>query len=83
MSERPQTIGAYLRSLRQAVALTQSDLADLSGLQQSRISVIEADKAMVRLIEIKRLAQALPVDYAELERVTAETAKNASDGDQL
>jgi transcriptional regulator with XRE-family HTH domain len=61
------TIGARLRVLRKWRRLTQKELADLSGLSQSFLSMAErGERALDRRSHIAALASALRVSETEL-----------------
>jgi transcriptional regulator with XRE-family HTH domain len=65
-----------LRELRMAKGLTQVELAERSGLQQSLISYLEAGKAQgVKFDTLERLARALGVDAALLIEYTPERGR--------
>lgn len=59
-------IGTAIRSRRDAVGLTQSDLAELSGLKRTSITNIENGGQAVLLHQFIELARALRTDVAEL-----------------
>jgi transcriptional regulator with XRE-family HTH domain len=61
-------IGAQLRDARERALLTQEELAARAGVQPFTISRIETDKVEPRFSTIRKLAQALGVDPAELAR---------------
>lgn len=62
------TIGTRIRAAREAAGLTQAELADRvgSGLTQSHLSQLEADKHEPTLAMLRRLAAALGIEPASL-----------------
>ena len=61
-------VAANIRWLRQLRGLSQSKLADLSGLSRRMIVAIESDEANVSLSSLDRLAAALGVSLTETIR---------------
>jgi transcriptional regulator with XRE-family HTH domain len=59
-------IGGRLKQLRQERSLSQWDLARLSGVAQSNISLIEANRVSPSIETLSRLAEALNVPLADL-----------------
>ncbi len=59
-------IGTQLRAARERALLTQEELGTRAGVQPLTISRIETDKVEPRYSTIRKLAQALGVDPAEL-----------------
>lgn len=55
----PAQLGAYLRSLRKARGLTQSQLGAMFGISGMRISAIERNPANVGFEQILRILSAL------------------------
>jgi transcriptional regulator with XRE-family HTH domain len=69
--ERPDvltSVGANVRRLRQALRLSQSGLAELSGVSRRMIVAIESGEANVSLSTIDRLAAALGATFSEMIR---------------
>ena len=58
-----------LRELRQLRALSQQELADRAGVGRTTLSRIESGKSTAHGRTLRRLADALSVDVAELVRV--------------
>jgi transcriptional regulator with XRE-family HTH domain len=52
-------IGQQLRTARRAAGLTQYQLADLLGIDQSVVSVLESDNSNPRWSTIERVLEAL------------------------
>lgn len=70
-SERPHVLGhvaGNIRRLRQARGLSQTGLAELSGISRRMIVAIESDEANVSLSSLDRLAAALGVSLSETIR---------------
>lgn len=61
------TVGNNLKVLRERVGMSQSSLADLSGIDQSTISQIEAGKYVPRVGTLSKLADALNVSVALID----------------
>ena len=61
-------IGANLRRLREARLLTQAQLGETAGVHRDQVSRIERDEVEPRFSTIRKLAEALGVDPAELVR---------------
>lgn len=59
-------VGAAIRSRRDAIGLTQSSLAELTGLKRTSITNIESGGQAVMLHQFIELARALRTDVAEL-----------------
>ena len=61
------SIGSRIREIRQRRGLTQRELAELSGVQQSYISLIESDKRPnVSALVVADIARALRVSLDRL-----------------
>ena len=60
------SIGTKVRQYRHIKSLSQSDLAIRSGVSQSIISSLEADKSIPNSVMLNRIAQELEVDINEL-----------------
>jgi len=60
------SLGAKVRKHRYAKCLSQSDLAIRTGVSQSIISSLEADKNIPNSVLLHRIAQELEVDINEL-----------------
>lgn len=65
VAERGFDIGDKLREVRRISALTQEELADLSGVHAVTISDIERHKQKASAKTLKKLAAALDVDIKE------------------
>ena len=70
-----RAFGVRIRELRQAVGLTQEDLADHCGLYRSYMSRIETGKTNPTLTMIHALATSLGVPVAELFPAPVEVKK--------
>lgn len=55
----PQNLGMYLRERRKSLGLSQQQVADRTGIDNSRISRIETGALLPTLYELPRLASAL------------------------
>jgi transcriptional regulator with XRE-family HTH domain len=71
LAERGFAIGSRLREFRRAQALTQEELAEMSGVHSVTISNLEREPETRRASarNVKRLAQALGVPIQELTDV--------------
>jgi transcriptional regulator with XRE-family HTH domain len=61
-------VAENVRALRQARKLSQSGLAELSGISRRMIVAIESDEANVSLSSLDRLAAALGASFSEVVR---------------
>jgi len=59
-------IGDNLKRLRTLRALTQVELAEKAGITQSTVVLIERNKSEPHMSTLRKLAEALRVDPAEL-----------------
>ena len=59
-------IGNKLRQLRERRALRQEDLAALAGVGKNTVNRIEKNRTEPHMTTVRKLAQALEVDPAEL-----------------
>ncbi len=59
-------IGDNLRKLREARALRQEDLAEKAGVGKNTVNRIEKNRTEPHMTTIRKLAEALEVDPAEL-----------------
>lgn len=64
-------LAANLRTLRGAQGLSQESLADAAGIHRTFVSQVERELKNVSLDSIRKLANALGVDPAELFRPVA------------
>lgn len=67
-------VAAYIKSQRDSLNLTQDDVAAQAGIKQSRVSVLESGRAVVRLEDLAALAPVLRLDLehcAALQRAEA------------
>jgi transcriptional regulator with XRE-family HTH domain len=55
-----------LREVRERKLVTQEELAEKTGISRATISRIEVNNADARISTVRKLAQALGVDAAEL-----------------
>ncbi|GAA2723322.1 XRE family transcriptional regulator [Cellulomonas aerilata] len=69
-------VASNLRRLRQAAGLSQSGLAEASGISRRTIINVEAGEANISLSGLDRLAEALGATFADL--VTPPTATRTS-----
>ncbi len=61
-----QTFGRNMRRRRKELGLSQEELGDAAGLEQSYISNVEAGTRNVSIDNIARTARALAVEIGEL-----------------
>ncbi len=61
-----RTPGYYLRLYRQRAELTQTELADKTGIRQHHLSEMENNKRMLGKANAKKLAGILDFDYRRL-----------------
>ena len=61
-----RTPGYYLRLYRQRAGLTQSELADQTGIRQHHLSEMENNKRTMGKVMAGKLAQILGCDYRRL-----------------
>jgi transcriptional regulator with XRE-family HTH domain len=61
-------IGERLRRLREERALRQEDLAKLAGIGKNTVNRIENNRTEPHMTTVRKLADALEVDSAELVR---------------
>lgn len=61
-------LGKVIAALREKRSMTQTELAQASGLSQSSVSRLEAGRATPDIFELKKIAGALGVSTEELER---------------
>lgn len=59
--QTPAQLSDHLRSLRKSRGLTQADLGELVGLDQTRIAKIERDPRLVSVGQLMQLLAALRV----------------------
>jgi transcriptional regulator with XRE-family HTH domain len=59
-------VGENLKRLRTRAALTQAELAEKASITTAAVARIERDEAEPRMTTVRKLAQALGVDPAEL-----------------
>jgi transcriptional regulator with XRE-family HTH domain len=59
-------IGERLKRQRTRRALTQAELAEYAGVTTATVARIERDEIEPRMTTLRKLAQALEVDLAEL-----------------
>lgn len=63
----PEAAGKWIRTMRKARGLTQSELAFEAAVTQRMVSEFESGKAMVRLDTFFRLLQALDLRLATID----------------
>ena len=78
IARTPKQIGAIIQRQRRAKKLTQSSLADLSGIRQEKISMIETGSPGTRIETICLLLAALDLDLAMISR-SKHSAKEIED----
>jgi HTH-type transcriptional regulator, competence development regulator len=61
-----KTVGDRVRDARVKAGLSQSQLARLCGMVQSRIAEIEAGESDPRLSTVRRVAEALSIPISDL-----------------
>ena len=61
-------IGERLRRFREEQALRQEDLAELAGIGKNTVNRIERNRTEPHMTTIRKLAQALDVEPADLVR---------------
>ena len=71
-------VAGNVRRLRLARNLSQSGLAELSGISRRMIAAIEGDEANVSLSSLDRLAAALGVSFSEVVRPPSSKACSSS-----
>jgi transcriptional regulator with XRE-family HTH domain len=64
-----ERFGFAIKTRREALNLTQEDLADKAGVHRTYLSDIERGSRNVSLINIERLAAALAMSISELFRL--------------
>jgi len=78
------TLGKTIRKLRKQLKMTQEDLAFETGISDSYISKIEADKKLPTINQIKKISNVLGVEYFELILTTTDEDKiKSNDKKQL
>ncbi len=60
--------GHRLRELRQALGISQEELAFRAGLHRTYVSSAERGQRNVSLVNLEKLARALEIDIADLFR---------------
>lgn len=66
-----------LKTARQLKAMTQDELAKLAGMRQATISLLEAGRTIARMSTIRRLADALEIDPADVMSPAKEKSGHA------
>jgi transcriptional regulator with XRE-family HTH domain len=77
---RVRSFGAVCRDLRKANGLSQKDVADAGGLEQSRVSEIERDRYLPGLDLAVRLAHGLGVTLTEIVGLWEGTSAKSAPG---
>ena len=72
-------VSGNLKRLRGAAGLSQSALAELSGISRRMIVAVERGEANISLSSLDRLAMALGVDFVELVRDPVRPARSHID----
>lgn len=75
--ERKIQIGQRIYDLRYEQALTQTDLAELSGVNEITISNIEREKQRPSARTLRKLANAFGIEVRELTRATVMPARES------
>jgi transcriptional regulator with XRE-family HTH domain len=73
MTRRPrrdirERFGDAVRDRREALALTQEELADRAGIHRTYLSDVERGTRNVSLVNVERISDALDVELSELFR---------------
>ncbi len=76
-TEPDPALGAAVRQLRHGAGLRQEDLAHRAGIHFTTLRRIETGKADPTLSTVRRLAEALDVNLAELVRLAEELGDQA------
>jgi transcriptional regulator with XRE-family HTH domain len=63
---RAKEIGAQIRKYREAVGLTQADLADLIGKFNHQVSYYETGQVLPTIITLEKIAEALDISILQL-----------------
>jgi transcriptional regulator with XRE-family HTH domain len=63
-----QEVGGRVRALREAAGITQATLAERCGLHRTFIGSVERGERNAALLSLRKIAQALRVEVAELLR---------------
>lgn len=79
--QTPAQLATHLRALRHAQDLTQAELGQLVGLNQSRIAKIERDPSLVSMRQILKLLSALGVQIV-LQPVGGSKARSKQSGSE-
>ena len=64
--------GHRLRELRQALGISQEELAFRAGLHRTYVSSAERGQRNVSLVNLEKLSEALEIEIADLFRETVE-----------
>lgn len=73
-----QAISAHLRAERARADLTQSELAELTGIHVTTLSRLEKGKLSMTLDQLLRLAPALGIDPGDFLNSAQRTARKKS-----
>lgn len=65
-----EIVATNLRQARNAIGLSQEELADRAGINRNYIGMLEAEKHAATVDMLKKLAAVLEIDPAELLRRT-------------
>lgn len=63
----PESVGQWVRTQRQIMKMTQTDLAQKAGVTQRLISELETGKIMIRLDTLSRIFDALQLRLAAVD----------------
>lgn len=74
------TIGEKIRNLRKEKGLTQKSLGELCGINEANIRKYESNKQNPKVITLKKIADALDVNYLDLLEVESHTRQSDDDG---
>lgn len=73
----PEQLGLHLKSLRKAAGMSQTQLAQLLGVTQSRVAAIEKDPAAVSLGQFLQILQLLDAGLVIRTQAASASAHSA------
>jgi HTH-type transcriptional regulator/antitoxin HipB len=76
----PGQLASHLRSLRRARNLTQAQLGNLVGIDQTRIAKIEKDPRRISVAQLLKILGALGIQVALQSRAEKPTTASPDDG---
>lgn len=74
------TIGEKIRTLRKEKGFTQKKLGELCNINEVQIRQYELEKANPKVTTLKKIADALDVNYLDLLEVESHTRQSDDDG---